>query len=34
MLEKVAGCHDPACLQAILLMEADFNFPNKLFFGK
>ena len=26
MLKKVAGCHDPACLWAILLMEADFNF--------
>ena len=34
MLEKEEGCRDPERLQAILLMEADFNFPNKLFFSK
>ena len=33
MLEKVQGCQQPEKLQAILLMEADFNFANKLFFG-
>ena len=34
MLEKEEGCRDPERLWAILLMEADFNFPNKLFFDK
>jgi len=33
MLEKVPGCRRPEKLRAILLMEADFNFANKLFFG-
>ena len=34
MLEKKKGVHIPSKLHAILLMEADFNFPNKLFFGR
>ena len=34
MLEKKKGVHIPSKLHAILLMEADFNFPNKLFFGQ
>ncbi len=34
MLEKILGCRDPEKLRAILLMEADFNFANKLFLGK
>jgi len=33
MLEKVPGCRRPEKLRAILLMEADYNFGNKLFFG-
>jgi len=33
MLEKVLGCRLPENLWAILLMEADLNFANKLFFG-
>jgi len=33
MLEKVLGCRLPEKLRAILLMEADLNFANKLFFG-
>ena len=33
MLEKKKGVCIPSKLHAILLMEADFNFPNKLFFG-
>ena len=33
MLEKKKGVRIPSKLHAILLMEADFNFPNKLFFG-
>ena len=32
MLEKKKGVCIPSKLHAILLMEADFNFPNKLFF--
>ena len=34
MLEKVAGIALVNKLRAILLMEADFNFHNKLLFGK
>lgn len=34
MLEKVAGVALVNKLRAILLMEADFNFHNKLIFGK
>jgi hypothetical protein len=34
MLEKTAGDHHPDKLQAIALMEAYFNFANKLFLGK
>ena len=34
MLEKVAGVALVTKLRAILLMEADFNFHNKLIFGK
>jgi hypothetical protein len=34
MLEKRAGVRNPEKLRAITLMEADINFPNKLFFGK
>ena len=33
MLEKVAGIALVNKLRAILLMEADFNFHNKLVFG-
>jgi len=33
MLEKVLGCRFPEKLRAILLMEANLNFANKLFFG-
>ena len=33
MLEKKKGVRIPSKLHAILLMEADFNFPSKLFFG-
>ena len=33
MLEKIAGCALVHKLRAILLMEADFNFHNKLVFG-
>ena len=33
MLEKMFGCTLVAKLQAILLMEADFNFSNKLMYG-
>ena len=33
MLEKIAGIALVNKLRAILLMEADFNFHNKLFFG-
>ena len=33
MLEKVAGNVNVDKLRAILLMEADFNFVNKLMFG-
>ena len=33
MLEKKKGVCIPSKLCAILLMEADFNLPNKLFFG-
>ena len=33
MLEKKKGVCIPFKLHAILLMEANFNFPNKLFFG-
>ena len=33
MLEKIAGVALVAKLWAILLMEADFNFHNKLIFG-
>jgi len=33
MLEKILGCRLPEKLRAILLMEADLNFANKLFFG-
>ena len=34
MLEKVAGVALVTKLRAILLMEADFNFHNRLIFGK
>jgi len=34
MLEKVAGVNLVDKLRAILLMEADFNFANALYFGK
>ena len=34
MLEKIAGVAVVTKLQGILLMEADFNFHNKLIFGK
>jgi hypothetical protein len=34
MLEKTKACRVPEKLRAILLMEADLNFANKLFFGK
>lgn len=34
MLEKHPGNRRPQKLRAIALMEADFNFPNKLFLGK
>ena len=34
MLEKVAGINLVDKLRAILLMEADFNFANSLYFGK
>ena len=34
MLEKIAGIALVNKLRAILLMEADFNFHNKLIFGK
>jgi hypothetical protein len=34
MLKKEPGNHQTNKLRAILLMEAYFNFPNKLFFGK
>jgi len=33
MLEKVPGCRLPEKVWAILIMEADLNFANKLFFG-
>ena len=34
MLEKIAGVAIVTKLRAILLMEADFNYHNKLIFGK
>ena len=34
MLEKIAGVALVAKLRAILLIEADFNFHNKLIFGQ
>ena len=34
MLEKIAGVALVTKLRAIILMEADFNFHNKLIFGK
>ena len=34
MLEKIAGVVLVTKRRAILLMEADFNFHNKLIFGK
>ena len=34
MLEKIAGVALVTMLWAILLMKADFNFHNKLIFGK
>ena len=34
MLEKIAGVAVVTKLRAILLMGADFNFHNKLIFGK
>ena len=34
MLEKIASIALVIKLRAILLMEADFNFHNKLIFGK
>ena len=34
MLEKIAGVAVVTKLREILLMEADFNFHNKLIFGK
>ena len=34
MLEKKKGVYHPEKLRAILLMEANFNFPIKLFLGK
>jgi hypothetical protein len=34
MLEKTPGDRRPDKLRAIALMEADFNFVNKLFLGK
>ena len=33
MLEKMFGCTLVSKLRAILLMEADFNFSNKLIYG-
>ena len=33
MLEKMFGCTLISKLRAILLMEADFNFSNKLIYG-
>ncbi len=33
MLEKIYGCTLVSKLCAILLMEADFNFSNKLAYG-
>ena len=33
MLEKIAGVASITKLRAILLLEADFNFHNKLIFG-
>lgn len=33
MLEKVAGCSLITKMRAILLMEADFNFTNKMIYG-
>ena len=33
MLEKIAGVALVTKLRAILLMEADFNFHNRLIFG-
>ena len=34
MMDKIAGIALVNKLRAILLMEADFNFHNKLIFGK
>jgi len=33
MLEKIVGCRLPEKLRAIILMEADLHFTNKLLFG-
>jgi hypothetical protein len=33
MLEKIAGCSLVEKMRAILLMEADFNFINKMIIG-
>ena len=33
MLEKIPGCRDVRKICAILLMDANFNFTNKLFYG-
>ena len=33
MLEKMFGCTPISKLRAILLMEADFNFANKMIYG-
>ena len=34
MIEKVPGVIQVDKLRALLFMEADFNFANKLYFGK
>ena len=34
MLKRILSCRDIKKLQAILLMEANFNFTNTLFYGK
>ena len=33
MLEKIFGCYLVKKLRSILLMEADFNFANKMIYG-
>ena len=34
MIEKIPGCIKVDKLRALLFMEADFNFANKVYFGK